>query len=162
MKNKILLSLALLPVLCSCTILPDYNNGLKVQITASENGGLIETAPSEVYEYLITSSNSGLLYLGSSTCSTCIEASKQLDAYGKKNDLMIMSVEMNGITEENYQYLFDTTSFTGAAFALPSYGEDLYLPVLYLFLGLDEGSGVVSTCDNYFVDFLRKYVEVVH
>ena len=160
MKNKSLAILFLIPFLSSCVQIPDFD-GLKVKINASNNGGIHIKTPNEIYEYFITNNNSGLLLFSSSSCEACLNASQQLDLYGKSEKLEIYKVEMDNISLENYNILKSTTSYVDEIYALPDFGEELYLPNLYLFMSLEDGAGVANTTNANFVDFVRMYVEVI-
>ena len=158
--NKLLILLGL-PFLVSCTTVPTYN-GIKVKLPYDENGGLYEVTPNELYEYLIEGSNSGVVLLSDKTCSSCAEATEQIDGYSKLENFKSYKIELNGISIDDYNVLVSITSYVDNLYALPEFGETIYLPTAYLFMGVEDGSAVAKTTNNNFIDFLRMYVEVIN
>lgn len=149
-----------LPFLVSCNTIPTYD-GIKVKLPYDENGGLSVVTPDFLYEYLIEGSNSGVVLLSSSSCASCVEAVEQINGYSELYNFKSFKVEMDGIKKADYNTLVSVTSYVDQIFALPAFGEQLYLPTLYLFMGVEDGSAVAKTTKSNFVDFLRMYVEVV-
>jgi hypothetical protein len=160
MKNKHLLSLLFLPFLSSCVLIPRYD-GPKVQVHKSMNPGLNEYTPDEVYEHFITNSNSGLLFISSSTCSACIEKSPKIDAYAKLIEIEVLNVVIDNITLDGYQTLKSVTEYSDSLYALPSDIADLYVPEMILFLEQEDGAAIVDTTYNYFVQFMEDWVEAI-
>ncbi len=131
-------------------------NDIKITFDYVENGKIVTISGQQLYSQTILKSQSLAVLFGVDNCASCSSAYDKLDAYSKTMHCNTYYINMTKISENDYQYIVDATSYANEAYAFPSYGETLNLPIMYLF----SHQGVILTANDLFVDYLTKYCQV--
>lgn len=151
MKSKYL-SFLLLFCLCSCST----HEGPKFIIDRVEQGSFISIDSDTLYEKVITNSEPTIVLFTVPNCASCLDAKEQIETYCVLESVEMYYIDFSTLDEKSYNSIRDITMYIDDVYALPEYGEDIYLPVLYFFLE----QAVVYTIDNNFVDFFVKRIQI--
>ncbi len=153
MKTKYLSLLTLPLLLIGCTERSNFN---KLTLPRVEYGRLVTISGEELYDMVINEVTTMLVLFSVDSCASCSEAKEELEGLAELGHFNVYNVDLTNITSEDYQYIVDTTSYANDAYAFNDYGDELYLPQLYLF----AYQGVVVTFDDYFVDNIIDYINL--
>ena len=152
MKFKYLNLLLMVLLLSSCK----HDNFAKIDFPYAENGQIITVNGEKLYDLTINETASLACIFTIDNCATCHDAVSQLEVLCKIEHFNIYQINLTTITQEDYQYIVDATSYANDAYKFPEYGEALSLPIMYIF----AYQGVIITFQEYFVDNILKYVNM--
>lgn len=149
---KRLIAFIFLNILCltSC----DTSNFTKINLPYVENPRLVSISGERLYDLAINQKENLVVIFAVDNCASCSQAKEELAALANLSYFNIYSVDLTNISESDYQYIVDATTYANSAYAFKEYGEDLYLPLAYIF----AYQGVIITFENYFVDNILTYV----
>lgn len=153
MMRKVLILSLLGLSLIGCT--KPYD-GPKVKIPKVEHGQMITLSGDELYEKVITDSENSIVLFGVDNCQACNDAKQQVGDYAILKSVNTYYVNITHMDEDEYNKIVLATSYIDSVYAFPSYGEEISLPNVYVFME----KAVALKFENNFVDNLLTYTEV--
>lgn len=156
-KNKLVL-LLFLPLLISCSKVPEYE-GIKIQLEYAEEGGLFLSTPDLMYSDVISKGKDKVVLFTVDGCAACNEAKTQINSFGVGFHCKIDEINMNSIdiAGGDYDKIVATTTYLDDLYEFPKI-DDATFPMLYMF----KSRGVAMVKQDNFIDALRMYTEVVN
>lgn len=149
---KKIIAFIFLNILCltSC----NTTNFNKITLPYVENPRLISINGERLYDLAINQKENLVVIFTVDNCAPCSQAKEELTALASLSYFNIYNVDLTNISQNDYQYIVDASTYANSAYAFEEYGEDLYLPLAYIF----AYQGVIITFENYFVDNILTYV----
>lgn len=131
-------------------------NGPKVSIPFVEDGKLVTLSGQQLYETVVTNSENSIVLFGVDNCASCALAVDDMSAFAEMKKCNVYYVNITHMDIEEYNYVVNATTAVDSLYAFPSYGEEVSLPKLYIFMD----KGVALTFSTNFVDNLLQYTEI--
>lgn len=154
MKTKFLVFLLMACLLSSCS---HGYSGARYEIVRSSQGALVQIDASTLYEKTITNSEAIVVLFSQQNCAVCTTAKEDIESYCLIESVVMYIVDLSIVTEAEYNVIRSTTNYYSELYALPEFGEDLLLPIVYFYLE----QSVVYTVDNNFIDFFVNRIKIV-
>ena len=141
-------------ILACCDFTPtDY----RITIDRStRGGGLFQLSGSELHQLAIVEEKNLVVLFSLESCESWLFAKEQLTAYGKLKKCDMFYVDFSEIGESEYNILYETTNYINDAYALPVYGEEIFLPKCYIF----SKQAIIVTFSNDYVEKLDTYIKI--
>lgn len=147
--KKLLLILSI-PLLIGCAKKDNTNKVIFVKY--NESGTLTEVEPIKMKEVAIENKIDSLFYVGSETCSGCIELRGKLSKWCSDNKGTIYYIPSSTINSENLHYI------TESAVGEFGWQDKQTLPVVFFFKG---GELIISTGYDNTMKSIDQYVGVL-
>lgn len=154
MKTKFLAFLLMPCLLSSCS---HGYSGARYEIVRSSQGALVQIDASTLYEKTITNSEAIVVLFSQQNCAACTSAKEDIESYCLLESVVMYNVDLSSVGKDDYDIIRSTTNYYSELYALPEFGEDLLLPIVYFYLE----QSVVYTVDNNFVDFFVNRIKIV-